>query len=60
MSSIKALGRHKIFQVAVIGKYLNGVWGGLKFGTPFFKASYNSHELLVVYLIVALSRTMFL
>ncbi len=44
----------------MIGKYLDRVRGGLEFGTPFFEASHNSHELFVVYLVDGLGRTMFL
>ncbi len=58
--SIKALGRHKVFHVAVIGENLNRGQSRLEFGTPFFETSYNSHEFFVIYLIVALGGGVFL
>jgi hypothetical protein len=60
LSTIELLSGHKILEVFMITKHLNGVGCTFQLQSPFLECTDNGHQLLVVDFIIAFYRAMFL
>ena len=54
LAAVQHLRRHKILQIAVVGKDEDRVLRAFKLWTPFFEASDNREQFLIIDLVITL------